>query len=361
MRKILLSIAVAAALVCGVEQQASATALSAIRNTSSKNGGAIKQYLMKASTTIYAGGMVALDSNGLAIPAAASAAAKGVVGLAVASKTSAASGSTYVQAQEGWFLLAGTTLAQSNQGALVYAADDQTVDDARGTNYPVAGLLIEYVSASSAWVWLSPNFAGRMVVEMGSLTLDDSAGLTLKNGATIVNSTDGAIAFGETSEDLINTFTSNTVTLSSSTGVNSYSFGSIPVTAPSITVNGTETLANGETISNATDGKVKLAGAGATNNEDLSLDFETTANTVTLSSSTGVTTVDSGAIGYKSSSATPLEFTATSDMGWAVVTGVNTACNTTCVHACVVAFASGGQLVACTDATADVCLCAGSN
>lgn len=51
------------------------------------------------------------------------------------------------------------------------------------------------------------------------------------------------------------------------------------------------------------------------------------------------------------------------DIGWSVVAGVNTACNTTCTHACVFGqrLGTGTGVVACTDATADQCLCAGSN
>lgn len=55
--------------------------------------------------------------------------------------------------------------------------------------------------------------------------------------------------------------------------------------------------------------------------------------------------------------------TRTTDIGWSVVAGADTACNTTCTNACVVGFDSGASNlpVACTDAAADVCLCAGSS
>lgn len=54
----------------------------------------------------------------------------------------------------------------------------------------------------------------------------------------------------------------------------------------------------------------------------------------------------------------------TTDLGWSVVAGANTACNTTCTFAC-----AGGQdtdaatkpIVDCADATADRCFCAGAN
>jgi hypothetical protein len=50
-------------------------------------------------------------------------------------------------------------------------------------------------------------------------------------------------------------------------------------------------------------------------------------------------------------------------IGWSVVTGANTACNTTCTFGCVFGEDTSviGTIVACTDATADVCLCAGGS
>lgn len=55
---------------------------------------------------------------------------------------------------------------------------------------------------------------------------------------------------------------------------------------------------------------------------------------------------------------------ATADIGWSVQAVSNQACNTTCTSACVFGFnlTAGvpGTLLACTDATADVCLCAGA-
>jgi hypothetical protein len=189
MNKILRSAAIALALVAGFATTAHATALSAARSTASKNPGPVKRYLMKASTTIYAGGMVAIDSNGVAIPAAASASNHGVVGVATESKTSAASGSYYIQVQEGWFLFVGTTLGQEDVGNLVYAEDDQTVDDSAGANEPVAGMLIEYVSASSGWVHVSSIYMVRDAVA-DPLTL--TGDLTAAGGAGAVTFSDSA-------------------------------------------------------------------------------------------------------------------------------------------------------------------------
>lgn len=55
----------------------------------------------------------------------------------------------------------------------------------------------------------------------------------------------------------------------------------------------------------------------------------------------------------------------TTDLGWSVQSATNQACNTTCTSACVFGqnLTAGvpGTLLACTDATADVCLCAGAS
>lgn len=54
-----------------------------------------------------------------------------------------------------------------------------------------------------------------------------------------------------------------------------------------LSLSSTLTLQNGETISNATDGTITFAGVGGTNNEDLTLNFESVANSVRVSSTTG--------------------------------------------------------------------------
>jgi len=117
--------------------------------------------------------------------------------------------------------------------------------------------------------------------------------LTMGNAGTLSNATDGAWIMGEGGEDLKFAFTTDAVTLSSSTGLNSFSFGTIVPTVPSLTSSGSLTLASGDVLSDGTAGKFTLTGTGgATNKEALSLDMETVANTVTLSSTTGVTRVD---------------------------------------------------------------------
>ena len=129
-------------------------ALSAARMTKSRSPGRLGAYQMTASTQIHAGGLVMLTSAGLASPAAASASNQGCVGVATASILSTSAGESVV-VQEGIFLLGGDSLAQTAVGAKVYADDDQTVDETQATNCPVAGVCVEFVSASSAWVDVS--------------------------------------------------------------------------------------------------------------------------------------------------------------------------------------------------------------
>jgi len=54
----------------------------------------------------------------------------------------------------------------------------------------------------------------------------------------------------------------------------------------------------------------------------------------------------------------------TTDIGWNVVAGADTACNTTCTNACVFGVNTASltaDIVGCSDATADECLCAGAS
>lgn len=53
----------------------------------------------------------------------------------------------------------------------------------------------------------------------------------------------------------------------------------------------------------------------------------------------------------------------TTNIGWPVVAGADTACNTTCTQACVFGVNTASlvaDIVDCADATADECLCAGN-
>lgn len=110
---------------------------------------------------IYAGTMVMIDSNGFALPAQASASNKGVHGVATETVDNSAgsAGDKSVEIQEGEFKFAGDTLEQNDVGSVVYADDDQTIDETQATNCPRAGILTEYISASEGWVMIGAALA----------------------------------------------------------------------------------------------------------------------------------------------------------------------------------------------------------
>ena len=131
------------------------TALAAVRGTKSRSLGRKVSYLMKASTQIYAGGMVMIDTTGLAQPANAEAGNNGCVGVATTSVLSTASGNERITVQEGIFLFAAASIAQANVAERVFAHDDQTIDETTGSNTPLAGVLVEFVSSTSGWVYIA--------------------------------------------------------------------------------------------------------------------------------------------------------------------------------------------------------------
>jgi signal peptide peptidase SppA len=299
------------AVLTAFSTPADAGALSAARATQSKASG-IKWYKMKASTTIYAGGLVMVDSNGLALPAAASATNHGVMGVATETKTSAASGTTKINVAEGYFLFDATSIAQANVGSVMYASDDRTFDETQGANEPVAGILVEYVGATSGWLYISPTIQARAfytasdpLTLTGDLTIDGGAGaLTFGAASSSVVTTDNAalgLVVGSTGH-------LNTLTLDTRDG------------AEGLTVTGYTTLT----------GAVTMTGAvGVTGNV-------VTTGTITSSVATSI--------------------------GWSLGSGANTACNTTCTYGCVFGQNTATYaLVDCADATADLCICAGAN
>lgn len=129
------------------------TALSAERYTKSRNLGAIRQYPL-AAVAAYKGGIIMINSAGYATPAADAASNKGCVGVALETvdNSGGSAGDKTINVQEGEYLFAGATLGQDDIGGVVYANDDQTIDETQAANQPVAGRLAEYVSASEGWV-----------------------------------------------------------------------------------------------------------------------------------------------------------------------------------------------------------------
>jgi hypothetical protein len=109
-------------------------------------------YPVKASTKIYAGAMVAIDTTGYAVPAADAAGQK-VMGVArnTADNSASAVNGAITVLVDSWktFTFNATSITQAMVGNVMYVVDDNTFDDAIGTNSIKAGRLIEFISTTS--------------------------------------------------------------------------------------------------------------------------------------------------------------------------------------------------------------------
>ena len=130
-------------------------ALTEDRNTEMRSTGDRWLIKVEASTVIYNGSLVSVNSAGFAIPAADTATTK-CVGVADggADNSSGANGDVSVCVKEGthkWENSAGSALDQSNVGRLALVEDDQTVA-ASTTNSIVAGYVREIDADGGVWV-----------------------------------------------------------------------------------------------------------------------------------------------------------------------------------------------------------------
>jgi predicted deacylase len=130
-------------------------ALSAARNTPRMLSSIdeIQEYPMAASTTIYQGSLVMLDA-GVAKPGA-TATGKFAAGRAMETKTSAASGTTYIKVETGVFKFAneaGDAVDANDVGAVAWIVDDQTVAETNGTSTRSPAGIIRQLDSDGVWV-----------------------------------------------------------------------------------------------------------------------------------------------------------------------------------------------------------------
>lgn len=126
-----------------------------------------KDFLLKsvpvaASTVIYKGSLVAINSSGYAVPAADSASLR-VIGVAYekADNSAGANAAIDVRVQTaGIYKFAASSITQAMVGKIMYVVDDQTVDDAVGTNGIKAGRLVEFVATTEGWIEVIPASVG---------------------------------------------------------------------------------------------------------------------------------------------------------------------------------------------------------
>lgn len=139
------------------------TAITAAVNRQHKGIPKERKFLMKASTTIPKGAIVAIEAtSGLAINAVAGT-VNPVCGVATETITSAATGSYYIQVDfDAPFLFAASSITQAMVGEPMLVVDNNTVDETSATS-AVVGTLEEFVSTTSGWVYVT-GLTGSAVV-----------------------------------------------------------------------------------------------------------------------------------------------------------------------------------------------------
>lgn len=146
-------------------------------------------------------------------------------------------------------------------------------------------LIAGYLGAQTAEPYIMPRFTElKDWIKTGQFSFTYKTAYGFSNGLSIDNSTNNTFKWTENSEDLIWTFGSNAISLSSSTGVTSIDFGTIDITLDELT------LENGLKITNTPNNKM----VWLENSENLVWTFGT--NAITVSSDSGVASVDYGTI-----------------------------------------------------------------
>ena len=162
------------------------TALAAAASRTRRDGGQQASYPVLAATQIWKGGLVAVDTAGYARPATDTAGYT-VVGVAAESVLGGtASGDKWILLECGReFLFPATSITQAMVGDPMYVVDDNEVDDAAGAaNDVFAGILTQYVSNTSGWVFVAQNALPLSGVtasasELNLLDVSRAAGVTL--------------------------------------------------------------------------------------------------------------------------------------------------------------------------------------
>lgn len=143
-------------------------ALTIDRITQKKERG-VKSYPVAASK-IYAGSLVAINSAGYAVPASDTASLK-VVGVALeqVDNSAGAAGDKSIKVEAPIVArFNATSITQAMVGQVVYVVDDNTFDDALGTNGIKAGRLVEFISTTEGWIEIEEGGAGVTNADAGA-------------------------------------------------------------------------------------------------------------------------------------------------------------------------------------------------
>lgn len=126
---------------------------------------------LAAATVIYAGTLVALDSNGRAVPAADTAGLR-VVGLAqeTVDNSAGSAAALSINVKPGIFRMnnSATDAVDTNDvGKLCFVEDDNTVNEAGASDRVIAGRVVE---VDSEGVWVEVGHESRIVPTVVTLT-----------------------------------------------------------------------------------------------------------------------------------------------------------------------------------------------
>lgn len=163
------------------------TALAAARNTVQMGSGVMVECLsvpVAASTKIYQGALVGLDSAGRAVAGTSNATARSILGRAraLADNSSGAAAAISVEVERGCFKFANSAttdaLTSVDVGQPCYVVDDQTVARTPGTGTAprmVAGMVMG-VDTDGVWVQLIGGSMGQFIdIPLGPASADYSA------------------------------------------------------------------------------------------------------------------------------------------------------------------------------------------
>jgi hypothetical protein len=169
--------------------------------------------------------------------------------------------------------------AGANNYSTLFTAGTQTAD--ASYTLPTASTDGLLRNTSGAWSWITDNSATWNAAQAGDATLTYLAALASGTGFVKQTTADNFAndAFGA----------DNYIPFSNATGFDYHA--NLTFDGSLLRIGGTA----GVNLSAAT-GKLTIAGVGNTNNENLTLDLETTANTAIIGTGTGVTNISLGAL-----------------------------------------------------------------
>lgn len=128
-------------------------ALTSDRNTTYREGVEL-EFPVKGGARIFAGGMVAVDNSGYAVPAGNVTGHKFIgVAMEQADNREGTDGACQVRVRmTGVFEFEAVAISQANVGAEIYVVDDQTFAAADPGQGVKCGRLVKYVSATKGWI-----------------------------------------------------------------------------------------------------------------------------------------------------------------------------------------------------------------